>query len=287
MARQGCHPMSKTLLHAGSIRVILENSKIADRIFKPREQNECAKSAMLDTVKFWTAVFLPQRFDDKNQKYLAHTTKQWDDRKREFLARGSGMKDGRTSIAPQPRDLVFTGIMRQAVMKGARPWATSTKASPKGRVAMPTGHAVQKNISRVLRHVPVFEYNRLCEVFKAAFNKAIVAGEAKQAAAKQGKADAKVARKAKKKALTEARRSARADNAAVKRATRKADKRLAKQLIKDDKRQAKFTRKNADNSRKKKIRQSMRESEKQFRQSMRGRGVRGGVTVNPRKSLRG
>jgi hypothetical protein len=177
--------------------------------------------------------------------------------------------------------------MRLAVMKGARPSAVSTGAKPRGRVAMPTAHAIKANISRVLKHVPVFEYNRLCEVFKAAFNKAIVAGEARQGAAKQGKADAKVARKAKKKALTEARRSARADNAAVKRATRKADKRFAKQLIKDDKRQAKFTRKNADNSRKKKIRQSIRESEKQFRQSMRGRGVRSSVTGNPRKSLRG
>jgi hypothetical protein len=279
--------MSKTLLHAGSIRVILENSKIADRIFKPREQNECAKSAMLETVKFWTAVFLPQRFDDKNRKYNAHTTRQWDDRKKMFLATNTGTKDGRTSVAPQPRDLVFTGDMRLAVVKGARPSATSTKASPKGRVAMPTAHGVKANISRVLKHVPVFEYNRLCEVFKAAFNKAIVAGEAKQAAAKQGKADAKVARKAKKKALTEARRSVRADNAAVKRATRKADTRAAKQLIKDDKRQAKFTRKNADRTRQKKIRQSIRESEKQFRQSMRGRGVRSSVTGNPRKSLKG
>jgi hypothetical protein len=220
--------MSKTLLHAGSIRVILENSKIADRIFKPREQNECAKSAMLDTVKFWTAVFLPQRFDDKNRKYNAHTTRQWDDRKKMFLATNTGTKDGRTSIAPQPRDLVFTGAMRFAVMKGARPSAVSTGAKPRGRVAMPTAHAIKANISRVLKHVPVFEYNRLCEVFKAAFNKAIVAGEARQGAAKHGKADAKVARKAAKKAQTAARRAASAPVRAAQRLARDQARRAAR-----------------------------------------------------------
>jgi hypothetical protein len=211
--------MSKEILASGSIKVILENSKVADRIFKRKEQNACAKSAMLDTVRFWASVFLPQRFDERNAKYLAHVTRQWDEAKKRMLASGKGTKDGRMPIAPQPQDLVFTGNMRKAVITGARPSATSTNVAPRGRVAMPTSHAIKPNISRVLKHVPVFEYNRLCEVFKAAFEKAIVAGEAKQGAAKQAKADLKVARAAARKARTAARRVA---SAPAKAAARKA-----------------------------------------------------------------
>lgn len=200
--------MSKTILSAGSIKVVLENSKIADRIFKKKDQNDCAKSAMLETVVFWSRAFLPQRFDAANVKYNAHVSRQWDELKKRMLARGHGTKDGRMPVAPQPQDLVFTGAMRKSVIKGARPSAVSTNVQPKGRVAMPTAHAIKPNISRVLKFVPIFEHNRLCEVFKNAFNKAIVAGEARQVATAKAKADLRESKRAARKAATLAKRAA-------------------------------------------------------------------------------
>lgn len=216
--------MSKTILSAGSINVILENSKIADRIFKKKDQNDCAKSAMLATAEFWAKVFLPQRFDSANGKYNAHVSRQWDDLKKRMLVRGYGTKDGRMPVAPQPQDLVFTGAMRKSVIKGARPSSVSTNVQPRGRVAMPTSHAIKPNISRVLKFVPVFEYNRLCEVFKSAFNKAIAAGEARQVATAKAKADLRESKRAARKAATLARRTANAPARAARKQQRARDR---------------------------------------------------------------
>ena len=217
--------MSRTILKAGSITAILENSKIADRIFKPKEQNNCARQAMLETVTFWRSVFMPRRMMKGNEKYNAHVSKEWDDRKRDMLRRGAGTKDGRMPEAPQPVDLVFTGTMRDTILKNAKVSATSTNVKPTGKCSMPAGHAIKPNIARVLKFVPVFEYNRLCEVFKAAFSKAIVEGEAKQASAKAAKANAKEAKKAERKAKREAGKAARQATAKVVRQKRNAAKR--------------------------------------------------------------
>lgn len=211
--------MSKETIKTKGITVIIQNSNIADRIFKKSDQNKCAKEAMMAVVNFWGSVFLPQRFDKNNAKYGAHVSRQWDQTKRRMLDNNSGTKDGRSPVAPQPQDLVFTGKMRKAVLGSWRPSAVSTNVKPRGRVAMPTDHAIKANISRVLKHVPAFEYARLEEVFKAAFNKAIVEGEARQAAKKQAKADIKTA----KKAATKARREART---AAKKADRKSVRKL-------------------------------------------------------------
>lgn len=201
--------MSRTILKAGSITAILENSKVADRIFKAKDQNNCARQAMDATVVFWRSVFMPKRMMKGNEKYNAHVSKQWDDRKRDMLRRGSGTKDGRGPVAPQPIDLVFSGTMRDSILKGARVSVTCTNVKPTGKCSMPAGHAIKPNISKVLKFVPVFEYNRLCEVFKSAFEKAIVEGEARQSAGKQAKADAKTAKKAARWAKREAGKSAR------------------------------------------------------------------------------
>ena len=213
--------MSKTILKAGSITAILENSKVADRIFKTKDQNNCARQAMNDTVVFWRSVFMPKRMMKGNEIYHSHTSKQWDDRKRDMLRRGSGTKDGRGPVAPQPIDLVFSGTMRDSILKGAKVSVTCTNVKPTGKCSMPAGHAIKPNISKVLKFVPVFEYNRLCEVFKAAFEKAIVEGEARQSAGKQAKADAKTAKKAARQAKREAGKSARQAAAKVVRQKRR------------------------------------------------------------------
>ena len=95
--------MSKQILSAGSIKVVLENSKIADRIFKKEDQNICAKSAMLETVVFWSRVFMPQRFDAANGKYNAHVSRQWDELKKRMLSAKGKLAWGREQKISEPR----------------------------------------------------------------------------------------------------------------------------------------------------------------------------------------
>ena len=179
---------------------------------------------MNDTVVFWRSVFMPKRMMKGNEIYHSHTSKQWDDRKRDMLRRGSGTKDGRGPVAPQPIDLVFSGTMRDSILKGAKVSVTCTNVKPTGKCSMPAGHAIKPNISKVLKFVPVFEYNRLCEVFKAAFEKAIVEGEARQSAGKQAKADAKTAKKAARQAKREAGKAARQAAAKERRTQRRTER---------------------------------------------------------------
>ena len=217
--------MSKSILKAGSITFVLENSKIADRIFKTKEQNNIARQAMEDTVNFWRTVFMPKRFAPGNKIYNPHVSKQWDDAKRRLVANGAATKDGRIPVGPQPQDLVFTGDMRRSILLNAKAKAVSKGVKPVGTCSMPPSHAIKPSISRVLKFVPMFEYNRLVEVFKAAFLKGIVEGEARQAAAKQGKADAKQAKKAERAARREATKAARKAAAKVVRQKRNSVKR--------------------------------------------------------------
>ena len=229
--------MSKSILKAGSITFVLENSKIADRIFKTKEQNNIARQAMEDTVNFWRTVFMPKRFAPGNKIYNPHVSKQWDDAKRRMVASGRGAKDGRVPVGPQPQDLVFTGDMRKSILLNSKAKAISKNVKPVGTCSMPPSHAIKPNIARVLKFVPVFEYNRLVEVFKAAFLKGIVEGEARQAAAKQGKADAKQANKADKKSKREAVRAARKERRSVERAHAKASGQKRRKAVAEGRKQ--------------------------------------------------